>query len=68
MPEERIGNFTISEGPYKSLKDTTDAFPAGISVVFDPFVAKDHPIDPRYALGMRLCEKSRKNHHIPDVL
>ncbi|CAK9030331.1 unnamed protein product [Durusdinium trenchii] len=47
--EERIGNFTIMEGPYQSLSDTVDAFPSGVSVVFDPFMAQDFPIDPRYA-------------------
>ncbi|CAK9027038.1 unnamed protein product [Durusdinium trenchii] len=51
---ERIGNFTIMEGPYQSLSDTVDAFPSGVSVVFDPFMAQDFPIDPRYAAGMAL--------------
>eukprot|EP00913_Durusdinium_trenchii_P000398 g365.t1 len=49
---ERIGNFTIMEGPYQSLSDTVDAFPSGVSVVFDPFVAQDFSIDPRYVSGM----------------
>ena len=42
------------EGPYQSLSDTVDAFPSGVSVVFDPFMAQDFPIDPRYAAGMSL--------------
>ena len=42
------------EGPYQSLSDTVDAFPSGVSVVFDPFVAQDFSIDPRYVSGMCL--------------
>ena len=45
-------NFTIIEGPFRSLDDTVNVFPPNVSVIFDPFIPRDYKIDPSYAEGM----------------
>eukprot|EP00438_Fugacium_kawagutii_P027807 Skav220521 [mRNA] locus=scaffold6435:3307:4668:- [translate_table: standard] len=69
-----IGEYTITEGSFYSLSETVDIFPSNITVVFDPFIPKDYPVDPRYAALMNqdlaaragnpqeYCKKRSKSH------
>eukprot|EP00438_Fugacium_kawagutii_P006397 Skav214730 [mRNA] locus=scaffold2250:510053:511237:+ [translate_table: standard] len=50
---ETVRKYSITEGSFHSLKETVDRFPSNITVVFDPFIPKDYPMDPRYAKMMR---------------
>eukprot|EP00438_Fugacium_kawagutii_P035119 Skav218759 [mRNA] locus=scaffold1372:129655:131019:- [translate_table: standard] len=47
-----VGEYTITEGNFSSLQETVDVFPSNITVVFDPFIPKDYPVDRRYAMLM----------------
>eukprot|EP00438_Fugacium_kawagutii_P003574 Skav222551 [mRNA] locus=scaffold2837:261314:262201:- [translate_table: standard] len=51
------GKYTITGGTFWSLKETVDSFPSNITVVFDPFIPKDYPMDPGYAKMMRQSRK-----------
>eukprot|EP00438_Fugacium_kawagutii_P018939 Skav232066 [mRNA] locus=scaffold1176:64470:65375:- [translate_table: standard] len=54
--------YTITGGPFYSLKETIGMFPSNITVVFDPFIPKDYPVDPLYVAMMNTkVHKAGKN-------
>ncbi|CAE7458923.1 unnamed protein product [Symbiodinium natans] len=47
------GGLDVAIGPYKTFSEFTGLIPAPASVIYEPFIPKDHPIVPGYLEELR---------------